>query len=159
MKKTALALMMTALCGVAIAAAPEPMAAPQSVVPAASGLAGAAKTTPATPVGTAPAAVTAAGTVTATCKDGTTFSGTSKRGACSGHKGVKSFAGTETATDAKAESKQESKERGQRASALLRLCPQQLQVGALVRSGSMKSRTPIIARLTVTTVGPRRALT
>ena len=119
MKKTALALMMTALCGVAIAAAPEPMTAQQSVVPTASGMAGSAKTTPATPVGTTPAAVTAAETVTATCKDGTTFSGTSKRGACSGHKGVKSFAGTETATDAKAESKQELKERGQRASAPL----------------------------------------
>jgi hypothetical protein len=30
-------------------------------------------------------------TVTAACKDGTTFSGSSKRGACSGHGGVKSW--------------------------------------------------------------------
>ena len=127
MKRTALALMMTALCGVAIAAAPEPMTAPQSAVPAAPGMAGSAKTTPAipvvtapaTPAGIAPAAQTAATAVTATCRDGTTFTGTSKRGACSGHKGVKSFAGTMAATDAKAESKQESKERGQRASAPL----------------------------------------
>lgn len=33
----------------------------------------------------------AAPTVTATCKDGTSFSGTSKRGACSGHGGVKAW--------------------------------------------------------------------
>lgn len=38
---------------------------------------------------TQPAAGTAA--VTATCKDGTTFSGPSKKGACSGHGGVKSW--------------------------------------------------------------------
>ena len=36
--------------------------------------------------------VEAAAVVTATCKDGTTFSGTTKKGACSGHKGVKSWA-------------------------------------------------------------------
>lgn len=29
--------------------------------------------------------------VTATCKDGTTWSGTSRRGACSGHQGVQAF--------------------------------------------------------------------
>jgi len=32
-----------------------------------------------------------AATVTATCKDGTAYSGTSKKGACSGHKGVKEW--------------------------------------------------------------------
>jgi hypothetical protein len=32
-----------------------------------------------------------AASVTATCKDGTSFSGTSKKGACSGHKGVKTW--------------------------------------------------------------------
>ncbi len=32
--------------------------------------------------------------VQATCKDGTSFSGTSRRGACGGHGGVKSFAST-----------------------------------------------------------------
>ena len=38
-------------------------------------------------------------TVTATCKDGTTFSGPSKRGACSQHGGVKAWgAGEATAT-------------------------------------------------------------
>ena len=30
-------------------------------------------------------------TVTATCKDGTAFTGTTKKGACSGHKGVKDW--------------------------------------------------------------------
>jgi hypothetical protein len=30
-------------------------------------------------------------TVTATCNDGTTFKGTSRRGACAGHRGVKSW--------------------------------------------------------------------
>ena len=123
MKKTALALMMTALCDMAIAAAPEPMTMPHGASPAAPSMAGSAKTTPATPVVIAPAAQTDAAAITATCKDGTTFSGASKRGACSGHKGVKSWAGTMAVTDAKAESKQESKqeskERGQRVSAPL----------------------------------------
>lgn len=32
-----------------------------------------------------------AATVTATCKDGSSFSGTSKRGACSGHGGVQAY--------------------------------------------------------------------
>ena len=36
-----------------------------------------------------PAAATAS--VTALCKDGTSFTGTSKKGACSGHKGVKDW--------------------------------------------------------------------
>ena len=31
-------------------------------------------------------------TVTATCKDGTSFTGTTKKGACSGHKGVEDWA-------------------------------------------------------------------
>ena len=29
--------------------------------------------------------------MTASCKDGTTWSGTSRRGACSGHRGVQAF--------------------------------------------------------------------
>ena len=33
----------------------------------------------------------AAASVTAVCKDGTSFTGTSKKGACSGHKGVKEW--------------------------------------------------------------------
>jgi hypothetical protein len=36
-------------------------------------------------------------TVTATCKDGTTFSGTTRKGACHGHKGVATW-GTQDAT-------------------------------------------------------------
>lgn len=40
---------------------------------------------------TKPVAVAVAGSVTALCRDGTTFSGDSKSGACSGHKGVKTW--------------------------------------------------------------------
>ncbi len=36
-------------------------------------------------------------TVTATCKDGTSFSGSTKKGACSGHKGVKEWGDTKGA--------------------------------------------------------------
>jgi hypothetical protein len=39
-----------------------------------------------------------ANTITATCKDGTTFSGTKKAGACRGHGGVQSWGTTPAAT-------------------------------------------------------------
>ena len=39
----------------------------------------------------APKTATATATVTATCKDGTTYSGKTKKGACSKHGGVKSW--------------------------------------------------------------------
>lgn len=39
-----------------------------------------------------------AATVSATCKDGTTFTGTSKKGACKGHHGVKSWDSAATTT-------------------------------------------------------------
>ena len=42
-------------------------------------------------------AQTQAPTVTATCKDGTSFSGTSKKGACQGHGGVKKWGSTTAA--------------------------------------------------------------
>ena len=42
-------------------------------------------------------AQTQAPTVTATCKDGTSFSGTSKNGACQGHGGVKKWGSTAAA--------------------------------------------------------------
>ncbi len=42
-------------------------------------------------------AETPAATVTATCKDGTAFSGATKKGACSGHKGVKDWGAAATA--------------------------------------------------------------
>lgn len=47
----------------------------------------------------------AAASVSATCKDGTTYTGTTKSGACSGHKGVQSWdaaAASITAAQAKA---------------------------------------------------------
>jgi len=40
-------------------------------------------------------AADAATTVSATCNDGTAYSGASKKGACSGHKGVKQWAAAE----------------------------------------------------------------
>ena len=126
MKKTALALMMTALCGVVLAAAPDPMTAPRGAGPAAATPVGGTKTAPVSPMrATTTTTITAAESamVTATCKDGTTFSGASKRGACSGHKGVKFWASTaataNTTTESKVEAKEEAKERGQRASAPL----------------------------------------
>lgn len=39
---------------------------------------------------------------TALCKDGTSYSGTSKKGACSGHKGIKEWYGSKTADAAPA---------------------------------------------------------
>lgn len=39
----------------------------------------------------ATSAATPTATITATCKDGTAFSGANKKGACSGHKGVKEW--------------------------------------------------------------------
>lgn len=46
----------------------------------------------ATLMNTAFADTSAATSVTATCNDGTSFTGTTKQGACSGHKGVKAWA-------------------------------------------------------------------
>jgi hypothetical protein len=43
-----------------------------------------------------------AASVTATCKDGTSFTGTSKKGACSGHKGVKTWGAAPVAAAATA---------------------------------------------------------
>jgi hypothetical protein len=56
----------------------------------------------ASPVFAAPAttAPTAAGAVTAVCKDGTSFSGESRKGACKGHKGVQTWGGDTTAAPA-----------------------------------------------------------
>ena len=43
----------------------------------------------------APAAVADANAISALCKDGSSFSGESKKGACSGHKGVKTWTSAE----------------------------------------------------------------
>jgi hypothetical protein len=74
-----------------------PAAKPAATTPAAAPVAKPAATAPATaPAKPAPKAATAnAGeTMSATCKDGTTFSGTTRRGACSGHGGVKDWTNT-----------------------------------------------------------------
>jgi hypothetical protein len=48
----------------------------------------------------ASAAPTAAGAVTAVCKDGTSFSGETRKGACKGHKGVQTWGGEAAAMPA-----------------------------------------------------------
>lgn len=69
----------------------------------------------ATPPAAAPATAAA---VTALCKDGTNFSGDSKKGACSGHKGVKTWTTAEaTKAETKAEAKADTKAAGAKASA------------------------------------------
>src|ERR1700749_3230986 len=50
----------------------------------------------------APIAYAQTATVTATCKDGTEFSGTTRSGACRGHKGVASWGPADAATTAPA---------------------------------------------------------
>lgn len=47
--------------------------------------------------------------VTALCKDGTSYSGASKRGACSGHKGVKEWYGASSAPKTKSQAKTQAK--------------------------------------------------
>ncbi len=70
---------------------------------------------PATPPAAAPATAAA---VTALCKDGTNFSGDSKKGACSGHKGVRTWTTAEAPkAEAKAEAKADIKAAGAKASA------------------------------------------
>lgn len=50
----------------------------------------------------AAAAPSASGSATGLCKDGTPYTGASKKGACRGHKGLKEFYGDKTATGAAA---------------------------------------------------------
>lgn len=47
-------------------------------------------------VGVSPAALPQSADVTATCKDGTTWSGHTRRGACAGHQGVQTFGAAAT---------------------------------------------------------------
>ena len=53
----------------------------------------------------AASAADATATVSATCNDGTSYSGTSKKGACSGHKGVKEWSAPAAAAAPAAETK------------------------------------------------------
>ena len=87
MKKQASILILMLVAATSFAATPAAPAAPTT------GKAGDNVTLQAPAGSTAPstAGIEAAATVTATCKDGTAFSGTTKKGACSGHKGVKSW--------------------------------------------------------------------
>lgn len=54
------------------------------------------------PTAQTPAVTTTYGSASATCKDGTTWSGASHRGACRGHQGVQSWSSASTTTSASA---------------------------------------------------------
>lgn len=73
-------------------AAPAPKA--ETATPAAKPAAAPAAAPAAKPAPKAAAASAQAAAMTAACKDGTTFSGTTRRGACSGHGGVKDWSNT-----------------------------------------------------------------
>lgn len=65
------------------------------------------------------AGVETAAAVTATCKDGTAFSGTTKKGACSGHKGVKSWTSAEMTPNPMTNTSDSAKTAAQKSSAPL----------------------------------------
>ena len=70
------------------------------------------------------ASVTTAGTetpapITATCRDETTFSGATKKGACSGHKGVKTWTGSNMTPTPMANTSDSAKTAAQKSSAPL----------------------------------------
>ncbi len=71
-------------------------ATPATPAAPAASTASASKPAPATKTAT-PASADSGGTPIATCNDGTTFSGTSHRGACRGHKGVATWLDTPAA--------------------------------------------------------------
>ena len=65
------------------------------------------------------ASVETAAAVTATCKDSTAFSGTTKKGACSDHKGVKSWTSPEMTPNSMANTSDSGKTAAQKSSAPL----------------------------------------
>ena len=74
------------------------------------------------PAGTATASTTGAETtaaVTATCRDGSAFSGATKKGACSGHKGVKTWTSPNMTAAPMTDAKESAKAAAQRSSAPL----------------------------------------
>ena len=89
MRKLISAFVIAAVCAVGSAAIAQTTTAKQDATKSGQATKTAPKATGAAAKGAGKA--TAAATLTATCKDGTTYTGKTKKGACSKHGGVKSW--------------------------------------------------------------------